>query len=372
MQVVNIFFLSFVLFFSFVKAQASGLKDSVSVGINSYSDNGDVQVYSPTFSLMKTLSKNFLVGFKMRVDAIAAASIRNGSNPVQADAVAGASTREGYDDVRYAPTFLMAYDDGENAASGGFYYSTENDYDGVAFFANYVRQLNHGNTAVGVGFSQSADRWKPVFDRRLPNDYRNERKIDLSVNQLLTPETSVQLVYSYMYSEGFLSSPYHYALQDSFARFENYPSARTGHAVALKGVMLLSDANSMNYAYRYYQDDWGISSHTLQAEWLHDFGDSFTSGTRLRYYSQSGADFAKKPGSYAAWDEYFAIDYRMSAFDSYDIGIPLIYKPSSSSSLKISASIDYYQTSDNEFIRHWYAKDNLNAFYTTLTFDYSF
>ena len=370
MQIIKTFFLSLILLVPFVKA--SDLQDSASVGLDTYSDNGDVEVYSPTFSLMKTVSKKLLLGFKMRVDAISSASIQNGGNPVTVDAVAGASAKEGYDDLRYAPTFLVAYDDGDNAAGGGVYYSTENDYDGVAFFANYVRQLNEQNTAVGIGISQSSDTWSPVFDRALPRDDRKERKVDISINQLLTPEASIQLVYSNMYSEGFLSSPYHYVVQDEFAKFENYPETRSGHAFAVKGVVLLDDENSMNYSYRYYMDDWDISSHTISTEWLRDFSDKVTSGLRLRYYTQTKSNFAKDVGAYSVSDDYFAVDYRMSAFDSYDVGVPLIYKPSDMSDYKFTASIDYYSTSKNEYIKNWYKKNSLQSIYTTFRVDYEF
>jgi hypothetical protein len=372
MQMIRYLFASVMLFVPFLQTFASDLKDSASLGFDTYSDNGDVQVYSPTFSLMKTLSKNWLVGFKMRVDLINAASIKNGGRPYVTDAVIGASAKDGPDDVRYAPTLMVAYSDGDNALSGGVYYSTENDYVGRAFFANYVRQLNEQNTALGIGVSQSFDKWDPVIKRALPKDNRNETKVDLSLNQLLTPTWSMQLVYSYMYSEGFLSSPYHYVIQDSFARFENYPDKRTGHAFAIKGVTLLNDQNSMNYAYRYYTDDWGIKSSTVNVEWLTDFGDAVMSGLRLRYYTQTGSNFAKSVGTYNKTDEYFAVDYRMSAFDSYDIGIPLTYKPSVTSDLSYSFSVDYYQTSNNDYIQNWYDKPKLQAVYTTLRIDYEF
>jgi len=373
MQIIKTIFISFMLLMPFLKSYASSLKDSVSVGVNTYSDNGDVQVYSPTFSLMKTVGKNFLVGVKMRVDAIAAASIRNGYSPVVVDAVAGASPSEGnFDEMRYAPTFLLAYEDENNAASGGFYYSTENDYIGKAIFLNYTRQLNEQNTAIGIGFSQSDDKWEPIYDRDLPRDDRAERKIDFSINQLLSPTASIQFVYSNMYSEGFLSSPYHSVVQDDFAKFENYPETRSGHAFAVKGVVLLNDDNSMNYSYRYYTDDWEIDSHTVNLEWLSDFSKTITSGLRVRYYTQTAASFSKEVGAYNVSDEYFAVDYRMSAFDSYDVGIPLIYKPSPTSPYKFTASIDYYQTSDNDYIQVRYNESKLKAIYTSFNMEYEF
>jgi len=355
-----------------VSTLASSIKDSVSFGVNSYNDNADVQVYSPTLALFKKVSHEWMVGFSMRIDAISAASIRNGANAGHVDAVTAASSTEDalYDDIRYAPTIMATYDDGENMLSFGAYYSAEIDYTGKAVFMNYVRQLNEQNTAIGIGIAQSFDTWNPVYDRELAKDNRNETKIDFSVNQLISPTFSMQAIYSYMYSEGFLSSPYHYVLQDNIAKFENYPDTRVGHAFALKGVYLLDSANAMNFSYRYYFDDWDISSNTVNIEELHDFSSKFTSGIRFRYYTQTKSNFVQDIGSYQVNDAYFATDYRMSAFDSYTIGIPFIYRLDSGD--KVTASIDYYQTTDNEYMQSWYGVNSITAVFTTLSYEFDF
>jgi len=355
-----------------VSSLASSLKDSMSFGINSYNDNADVHVYSPTLSLFKKVSHSWMIGVKMRIDTISAASMQNGANAGHVDAVTSASSADSalYDDIRFAPTLMATYDDGDNMLSFGAYYSTEIDYTGQAGFINYVRQLNEQNTAVGIGFSQSFDKWNPVFDRVLPNENRNERKIDFSINQLITPKFSMQAVYSYMYSEGFLSSPYHYVLQDDIAKFENYPDTRSGHAFAIKGVYLLNNTNAMNFSYRYYADDWNIASHTVNVEELHDFSSKFMSGLRFRYYTQTKSNFVQEIGNYSLDDSYFATDYRMSAFDSYTIGIPFIYKRDNGD--KVTASIDYYQTTENDYVKSWYGIDNISAVFTTLTYEFDY
>lgn len=374
MQIIKSFFIGIMLMVPFLKTYASDLKDSASFGFDTYTDNNDVQVYSPTFELMKTISKHWLVGIKLRVDAIAAASIRLGGSPALArpDAQATASKKSGFDDVRYAPTFFATYDDGVNSATVGGYYSSELDYVGKAIFANYTKQLNQGNTVVGLGISQSADTWSPNNNRPLSKDNRDERKIDISINQLLSPTASIQFVYSYMYSEGFLSSPYPYMIQNQeFIGLENYPDTRTGHAFAIKGLKYFDDDNSMNFSYRYYSDDWDIDSHTINVEWLHDINEEWMVGARARYYTQTGSNFAKPIGTYSVGDRYVATDYRMTAFDSYDIGIPITYKPAESP-YSFSFSIDYYRTSNNDYIQNWFGEDYIQAIYTTFRVNYEF
>lgn len=370
MQIKYIILSILSLIFLEVTSFASNLKDSMSFGVNTYNDNADVEVYSPTFSIFKKVSTHWMLGFKMRIDAITAASISNGSNSGHVDVVTGASSSLFYDDIRYAPTLMATYDDGENTVTFGGYYSSEIDYEGRAVFINYTRQLNEQNTALGIGISQSFDTWKPVYVRALPDDKRNESKIDLSINQLITPKFSMQAVYSYMYSKGFLSSPYHYVLQDNIAKFENYPSTRSGNAFSLKGVYLLDNDNAMNFSYRYYTDDWDIKSHTVNVEELHDFSKKFTSGLRLRYYTQTRSNFVKEIGTYNLSDSFFAVDYRMSAFDSYTIGMPFIYKLKGGG--KLTASVDYYQTTNNDYIKSWYGVNNLKAVFTTLTYEFDY
>ena len=371
MQIKNLMMFFASLLLLEITSIASDLKDTMSFGVNSYSDNADVQVYSPELSIFKTLSSQWMVGLKMRIDAISAASIKNGSNASHVDAVTGASPNDKpYDDIRYAPTLMATYENGDNLLSFGAYYSSEIDYEGKAVFVNYVRQLNEQNTAIGIGISQSFDIWKPVFSRNLPTDNRNESKVDISINQLISPTFSMQAVYSHMYSEGFLSSPYHYVSQTNFAKFENYPNTRSGDAFALKGVYLLNENNAMNLSYRYYKDNWDISSHTINGEVLHDVTNKFTTGLRLRYYTQTKANFAKDVGGYSLTDEYFAVDYRMSAFDSYTIGVPFIYDMKNGS--KLTASIDYYQTTDNAHIQDWYGVSSLSALLTTLTYSFDY
>lgn len=354
-----------------LKAFASSLEDKAGLSFDFYADNTDVQVYSPTFSFFKTLTKKFLIGIKMRIDAISAASIRKGGSPVISDAVTGATARRTFDDVRYAPTILGVYDDGDNTLTLGAYYSTERDYTGRSVFGSYIRQLNLQNTAVGISFSQSFDKWEPVFKRNLPRSDRKERKIDFSVSQLLSPTAMLQLIYSNLYSEGFLGSPYHYLLRKDFARFETLPQTRKGHAFAIKFVKLINEPTSVNLSYRYYTDDWGIRSHTGDVKLLRDVAKELTLGIRFRYYTQTKADFAKELQDYKLTDRYVAVDYRLSAFSSRTLGL-LFIKGFGLSGFKLKGAVNYYMTSSNSYIKNWYGKDRITAWFGSVSLDYSF
>ncbi len=344
-------------------------QNKASVSYDFYADNTDVAVSSPTVSVFKRIAHKLFITLKARIDAISSASIRKGGSPARKDAVTGASPRRDFEDVRYAPTLIATYNDGDNSLSVGFYYSTERDYMGRSLFANYTRQLNLQNTAVSVGISQSFDRWHPKFDRELKRSDRKERKIDLSVSQLLSPTAMVQLSYSNIYSEGFLASPYHYLLGENFVRFETLPEKRKGHAFAFRLIKLLDEPTSLNFYYRYYTDDWGINSHTFDLKVLRDISDTLTFGVRYRYYTQSSADFTKGINDYALTDRYVVVDYRYSSFSSNTLGLLLI---KGFKSIKLKASINYYITSSNPYVRNWYGKDRIRAVFGSVALEYSF
>lgn len=359
--------------------QAEGPKDRLEITFDSYSDNAGATILSPGLSIYKKISEKFMLGAKMRVDAITSATKAYGGRIKNIDAVTGATPANNFDETRFAPSLTGIYTAGDDSASFGGYYSSERDYKGKAVFANYTRQFNEQNTALGIGISQSFDKWQPKWKRELPNNNRDETKLDLSVSQFLSPTLTAQLIYTYMHSRGFLSSPYHYLVTDNYAAFERYPADRTGNAVALRFVKLLNEPASLNFAYRYYTDNWGISSHTLNLELYRDVLSNLTMGARYRYYTQTGSDFMKDLSAYSRNDENVAVDYRQSSFNSNTVGLMAIYKPDwknftllDLNKVKIKASCDYYMTSGNGYIQYWYSKDRIRAVFTSLNLAYEF
>ncbi|MBI5614781.1 MAG: DUF3570 domain-containing protein [Gammaproteobacteria bacterium] len=47
-----------------------------------------------------------------------------------------------------------------------------------------------------------------------------------------------------------------------------------------------------HFDYRYYRDDWGIASHTVELQWVQVLTRTVTLTPGVRYYSQSRADFS--------------------------------------------------------------------------------
>jgi len=363
-----------------LKALAENIKDSFEFSYNYYSDNVGVIVNSPFLGLQKRLGENWGMNFSFQADAISAASMRTGNghgdvtDTVIVDAVSGASGRYGFDDFRVAPTLSLTYEKDSFSINFGSYYSNEVDYDSIAGFTDLSFSLNDANTILTLGGSYEQAKWTPTTNRLLPTDTKTQYQLNASAMQLLSPKAYIQLRASYINQEGFLASPYHYLITDSFAQFDRYPELRSSFASALLFVGELTERIAVHVNYRYYSDDWKISSNTAEAQIFLDASDTITLGLRARYYAQTKAYFTKELGDYSVNDEFIVSDYKYSAFDTTTLGLSMHYRPEflTDENLALQVSYDRYLTDENLYIQNWYGEKNIEANLATFSLIYDF
>ncbi|MEE9523227.1 MAG: DUF3570 domain-containing protein [Thermodesulfovibrionales bacterium] len=368
-SIASIILISFLL--SSVPIYADELVDEVSITYNSYSDNTDSEIDTYILGITKKISDRFGIGLNVGYDAITTATPPSNSDTATE---AGITHEEKYESNRLFPTLMVIYDDGDNNFVLGGYYSKEDDYTGRTIFTSYTRQLNMQNTSMGIGLSQSFDEWE--LDG-LAEDQRKDTQVNLTASQILSKTSQLQFIYSYIYSDGLIASPYRNIEIDNTVVNERLPLDRTGQAFALRYVKLIFKPTSINLYYRYYFDDWEIISHTASAELYHDITETLTLGGLYRYYDQTGAKFTQNPEVYSLDDKYIAVDYKYSDFSSQTAGLALIFNPDWDflfdwENLKFKASYDYYWTSGNDHIKYWYDVDNIKAQILSLSIDYSF
>lgn len=245
--------------------------------------------------------------------------------PVQV--MSGASIREERVDVEAT----LAYPVGEVAlaVSGG--YSNEDDYEaingGVEF--EYTPEGQLYSYSGGLGYSY--DQLEPTDARtRFPDRIDKADKDSLNlyggVSFILGPQTVVQTSLSYARSNGYLSDPYKLAFIISQADTINdsrpgdrtswTTSARLRHYVAAFGAALHAD-------YRYYNDDWEISAHTLELAWHQTFAETLRITPSLRYYSQSQAYFYAPFYENPRSDGLASSDYRLSPYGAIALRLDL-------------------------------------------------
>ena len=77
--------------------------------------------------------------------------------------------------------------------------------------------------------------------------------------------------------------------------FESRPDKRKRMSYFSKLVKQLSDTQYMHLSYRYYKDDWEVTSHTVDYRHILKMGENkWTLEPQLRFYQQSAAEFFRR------------------------------------------------------------------------------
>jgi hypothetical protein len=203
-----------------------------------------------------------------------------------------------------------------NVATG---VSVENDY--VAFNGSLGGEwsLADQNTTLLGGAGFSIDRIEPTDAASDPFRPREEDKASFSVfagiSQVIRRDIAVQSTLSYKNSQGYLSDPYKRALVLGTPQADDRPDVRhqiswlnryRHHFSAIDG--------SLHADYRFYIDDWSITSHTLELAWHQSLWHTLRLIPSFRYYTQSQADFYGPFFNVARSDGHYSSDYRLSPY----------------------------------------------------------
>jgi hypothetical protein len=195
----------------------------------------------------------------------------------------------------YSGGFSTLIPDG--TLSVGVIKSDENDYHSMTVTASTTREFFTKNTVVGVGFANGNDNILSSSNKSF-NEFMRNQVYSLSVTQILSKVSLVQLIYDFRVENGFLSSPYRRAkFQDTAsgiisAKDENQPRTRNRNAAAIKYNYFYEPwASSFATTYRFYQDSWGVLSHTLEERVTKEFSKHWELSFLVRYYTQGKARF---------------------------------------------------------------------------------
>jgi hypothetical protein len=187
----------------------------------------------------------------------------------------------------------------EVSVRAGYRFSHENDYVSHGGSAGIVQRLAEGNATVEVALQAAADTVGRSGDEAFA---RSLATVGARVvyTQVIDPHTIVQGAYELTRREGYQASPYRFVglggdgLCNGTAQLcvpESHPSLRLRNAIVASGRRALGALFSAGLEYRFYFDDWGITSHTVAAQlaWLPGARTELLA--RYRFYWQEPAEF---------------------------------------------------------------------------------
>lgn len=197
-------------------------------------------------------------------------------------------------------------------------HSDEDDYTGRSMTFDVNFNSEDASRTYSVSVSRSNDTVSPVKERIpvfIDSEDIDTHSAYFGVSQILTRTTIVKIGLSYTYSDGYLTDPYKF----NDAR----PDERNRYTLSAGYRRFFPEADgALQTDYRYYSDDWGIDSHTLEIAWFQHLGQHSLK-PYVRYYSQSEADFFSVVADRT--QDYYADDYRLSTFGAFTAGLSYTY-----------------------------------------------
>ena len=152
------------------------------------------------------------------------------------------------------------------------------------------------------------------------------------VTQVISRNTLMQLNYSFGQDDGYLTDPYKIlsvvdntgTLLDGIGNdpylYEKRPTTRARNAINWQTVHPFTE-DVLHFSYRYYWDDWGISSNTIDTRYRYELGGGHYLQPHVRYYQQDKADFYHYNLVDGNIPQFASADYRLSDMTTTTFGI---------------------------------------------------
>jgi hypothetical protein len=193
--------------------------------------------------------------------------------------------------------------------------SSEDDYESDAIAFDASLNSADGMQTFSAAVSASKDTLEPTQGTTPTStlkDNKDTRSAWVGVTQIVSKRAIVRFGLSYTYSDGFLSDPY--------KANDQRPDDRREWALDAGYRHFLTGLNgAVQVDYRFFDDDWGINSHTIDIAWHQNIGQDLQLIPFLRYYTQSEAEFFSNQVD--PTEKFFSDDYRLSAFGAISMGL---------------------------------------------------
>lgn len=291
-------------------------------------------------------------------DALNDRSLYTTAHPVHVMGYASPETRKQGD-------FKLSYDwDNAQARAGG---GVSDERDFYSRFVNLGGRLdfNQKRTSLDLALSYTGSNIDAtrVFgshpisldpstvvghSNRLVHGDRQDWSAQLGLTQVVNPSAVLNLGAGFNRNTGFLSNPYKVTwfggidpsedLQDGFqvahmrGFYDHRPTERNQWSGNLGWTQYVQPLDAaLHFNYQFSHDDWDVNAHTFDADWVQPLGEGWALTPRVRYYSQSAADFYTAfslvgyDSANTRWNvpAHFSSDQRLSGFGALSGGVVL-------------------------------------------------
>jgi hypothetical protein len=226
-------------------------------------------------------------------------------------------------------------------------WSMENEKKGTTFSAGVSSssEFDYQSLGANIGFSKKTKDRNGEFSARLqgyfdqvhliaPEELRGISGVkdngsssrttiaaSLSWSQVINKNLQVTFLADLVNQQGFLSLPFYRTyFADGSVHQEKLPDRRFKLPLGFRANYFLGDRFIIRTYYRYYKDDWGISSHTVNLEVPVKITPFFSISPFYRFYNQTAVKYFAGYQQHTAQDEYYTSNYDLSKFNSNFLG----------------------------------------------------
>ncbi|MEZ4387037.1 MAG: DUF3570 domain-containing protein [Candidatus Krumholzibacteriia bacterium] len=347
-----------------------------------YTEPNRVSAFEAATNITHTFDNGRILGMHLVFDALTGASA-NGATP--ASTLQTFTRPSGYgsfvteagqtplDDTFRDTRVALSGSHGMNLDAStkwtvGLYGSTEHDYTSLGANTSLEREFDRQNTTVTVRAGYFDDTINPEGGRpeplapmaparsvqpRLAGDgSKTTLDLGLGLTQVIDRKTLFHVAYTRSQVDGYQTDPYKLLSEvdpvtgdpDRYL-FEQRPDARTKHIVYSRLVRALG-RNDLRLSYRYMNDDWNITSHTVEVHYRLNLSGGQYLEPHGRYYTQTAAEFYRRfLVSGEALPEFASADYRLGDMKGYTGGVT--YGRPMGEGRELTVRFEYYaQTGD--------------------------
>ncbi len=365
----------------------------VSTGALAYVEPGRVKVFELLADGTHEFTNGNLGNFRFVFDALTGASANGAVPSKKAQTFTSPSGGSGYVILPGETPLDMSFKDTRIAGSGGLtlpwgrltkatfgaYTSFERDYTSLGVNGALSHDLFQRNTTITLRGSHFADSVRPmngVPDPLTPmvaatphgggddksfasggSASKGVTDLGVGLTQVVTRRTLLALNYTGTNVSGYQTDPYKIlsvvdattgapmpgTATPELDLYEKRPEHRSKHVAAAELIQNLG-RDILMLSYRWYDDDWGITSKTTEVSYRLNFQPDRYLQPNLRWYHQSAADFYRRylvDGQ--ALPDFASADYRLGEMDAVSLGLKYGTKLESGNDLTLR--LEYYKQS---------------------------
>jgi hypothetical protein len=218
----------------------------------------------------------------------------------------------------------------------------QNNFGSATIGGYYAKQSEDKNRELKVQISLGYDRWALYYpiSKLYPVELKGQGKLvdtnkrysynfSLAYKQVLAKRLQAQFAAEFIYQTGLLSTPFHrvYFIGQNVAKLEHLPDHRLRIPLTARFNYFVFDRLIIRSLYRYYYDDFGISSSTVNIELPVKITNFFSVYPFYNYHTQTAADYFNAYKRHSLSEKYYTSDFDLSGLNSTEWGGGLYYAP---------------------------------------------